>query len=201
MMTMNNVTAPNTPEPACPSVPFSIRTSERPVRYSLEFQRRVVREYLSGETKNSIAQKYSITDNIVDNFLRRYREEVSQEMEQEGEYVRPLRRVNRYEKGFKIQCVRLVLSGGLIRDVAQRYGVSPTSVRDWTLKYGDEVSKELDLAPSYTVTAGPAPAEIRPPESKPTPPAPEEDLRRRNAQLAEENRVLRKAVAIFATAI
>lgn len=139
--------APNTAEPACPSVPFSIRTSERPVRYSLEFQRRVVREYLSGETKNSIAQKYSITDNIVDNFLRRYREEVSQEMEQEGEYVRPLRRVNRYEKGFKIQCVRLVLSGGLIRDVAQRYGVSPTSVRDWTLKYGDEVSKELVSLP------------------------------------------------------
>lgn len=171
MMTMNNVTAPNTPEPARPSVPFSIRTSERPVRYSLEFQRRVVREYLSGETKNSIAQKYSITDNIVDNFLRRYREEVSQEMEQEGEYVRPLRRVNRYEKGFKIQCD------------------------------GEEVSKELDLAPSYTVTAGPAPAEIRPPESKPTPPAPEEDLRRRNAQLEEEDRILRKAVAIFATAI
>lgn len=201
MMTMNNVTAPNTPEPARPSVPFSIRTSERPVRYSLEFQRRVVREYLSGETKDSLCEKYSITLGIINTFLRKHREEVSQEMEQDGAYIRPFRHTNTYEKGFKIQCVRLVLSGDLIRDVAQRYGVSPTSVRDWTLKYGDEVSKELDLAPSYTVTAGPAPAEIRPPESKPTPPAPEEDLRRRNAQLEEENRVLRKAVAIFATAI
>lgn len=68
MMTMNNVTAPNTPEPACPSVPFSIRTSERPVRYSLEFQRRVVREYLSGETKDSLCEKYSITLGIINTF-------------------------------------------------------------------------------------------------------------------------------------
>ena len=101
MMTMNNVTAPNTPEPARPSVPFSIRTSERPVRYSLEFQRRVVREYLSGETKDSLCEKYSITLGIINTFLRKHREEVSQEMEQDGAYIAHFVIPTRMRKGLK----------------------------------------------------------------------------------------------------
>ena len=178
---MTNRTSTNVKETVRPSTPFPTSTAKHPVRYSLAFKHRAVREFLGGEKKADVCEKYSIARSTMDGFLRECREI--------------------YKKSFKIQCVRLVLSGERAQDVGRRYGVHCTTVRDWVCKYGEAVSQGLDLAPSHTTTSGPAPVELRRPEPKPLSTPHTDLLSARCAQLEEENRILRKTIAIFASNI
>ena len=198
---MTNRTSTNVKETVRPSTPFPTRAAKHPVRYSLPFKHRAVREFLGGEKKADVCEKYSITRSTMDCFLRECREEVQQEMERGGEYIHPRPAHPIYEKSFKIQCVRLVLSGERAQDVGRRYGVHCTTVRDWVCKYGEAVSQGLDLAPSHTTTSGPASVELRRPEPKPLSTPSTDLLSARCAQLEEENRILRKTIAIFASNI
>lgn len=199
MTTINPVAAPNTQGTANHTPPFTIKTLERPVRYSEEFKMRVVREFLGGEKKRAVAEKYGIPVTTVDSFVRKYRFEVQKDMEQHGEFVRSYAKLRTYDDAIRKQCVCAVLSGKSIKMVANTFGIPADTIKNWMYRYSDRVAMELDDQPAYTLTSGPSPVEIRPEDPAPAPQ--EEDILRRNAQLEEENRILRKVVAIFATAV
>ena len=116
-----------------------------------------------------------------------------------GSIFTPVPRTQSMRSRLRSSAFALSWSGERAQDVGRRYGVHCTTVRDWVCKYGEAVSQGLDLAPSHTTTSGPASVELRRPEPKPLSTPSTDLLSARCAQLEEENRILRKTIAIFAS--
>ena len=81
----------------------------------------------------------------------------------------------RYTEDFKRQIVTLRQNGKTYAQLESGYGVCSSAIADWTRKY----------------------AEVRMPDDTVLTAQEVERLRRRNAELEEENIILKKAAAIF----
>ena len=81
-----------------------------------------------------------------------------------------------YTDEFKTMIAELVLSGKTVREVADEYGLSQTAIRNWVKK-----KAPIDVKGDITNLE-----EIL-------------KMKKENARLKEENDILKKAMAIFAT--
>ena len=82
---------------------------------------------------------------------------------------------NRYTMEFKKTIVNLYHSGKTYSELSKEYGVSHSALAKWIKQYS-----EIKVEDETVVTAGQIKA-----------------LQKRNAQLEEENLILKKAIAIF----
>lgn len=86
------------------------------------------------------------------------------------------KRTNRYDEEFKRTLVNLYQSGGKTQAVlCKEYGVSQTALTRWIKQYSTVETDDGEVLTAKQV----------------------KELQRRNAQLEEENLILKKAIAIF----
>ena len=84
-------------------------------------------------------------------------------------------KANRYSDEFKKQIVMLYQNGKTYRQLTAEYGVNTNTISEWVRKYS-----EVKMSDDTVMSA----QEV-------------ERLRKRNAELEEENIILKKAAAIF----
>ena len=87
-----------------------------------------------------------------------------------------MKKRNTYTDEFKTMIAELVLSGKEVRDVANEYSLSESTIRTWVKK-----KSPINVAEGDTTNLD----EIN-------------RMRKENARLKEENEILKKAMAIFA---
>lgn len=83
--------------------------------------------------------------------------------------------IKRYDEDFKKSIASLHENGRSINSLAREYGVSVSSIAKWTKLYASVSTEDGEVFTSKQI----------------------KELQRRNAQLEEENLILKKAIAIF----
>lgn len=82
---------------------------------------------------------------------------------------------NRYDEEFKKSLVELYRNGKTQTQLCKEYGVSPSALGKWVKQYSIVQTEDGDVLTAKQV----------------------KELQKRNAQLEEENLILKKAIAIF----
>lgn len=82
---------------------------------------------------------------------------------------------NHYDESFKKTLVSLYESGKSASGLSSEYGVSRSALHRWIKQYSSITTEDGEVLTSRQI----------------------KDLQRRNAQLEEENLILKKAIAIF----
>ena len=82
---------------------------------------------------------------------------------------------NRYDEDFKKSLVALHQNGKSQAQLCAEYGVSPTSLGKWIKQYSEIKTDDGEILTAKQV----------------------KELQKRNAQLEEENLILKKVIAIF----
>lgn len=82
---------------------------------------------------------------------------------------------NRYDEEFKKSIVSLFQSGKTQAQLCKEYGLSANAVSSWVKRYSTIETEDGDVLTAKQI----------------------KDLQKRNAQLEEENLILKKAIAIF----
>ena len=81
----------------------------------------------------------------------------------------------RYDEDFKKSLVALHLNGKSQSQICKEYGVSQNAISKWVKQYSEIKTEDGEVLTARQV----------------------KELQRRNAQLEEENLILKKAIAIF----
>lgn len=82
---------------------------------------------------------------------------------------------NRYDEDFKKSLVSLYQNGKTQSSIVKEYGVSQTALTRWIKQYSTVETEDGEILTAKQI----------------------KELQRRNAQLEEENLILKKAIAIF----
>jgi len=82
---------------------------------------------------------------------------------------------NRYDEEFKKTLVALYQGGKSQTQLSKEYGVSLNAISKWIKQYNEITTEDGEILTAKQI----------------------KDLQRRNAQLEEENLILKKAIAIF----
>lgn len=82
---------------------------------------------------------------------------------------------NRYDEEFKKSLVALYQNGKTKTQLVKEYGVSMTGLSKWIKQYSEIETEDGDIMTAKQI----------------------KELQKRNAQLEEENLILKKAIAIF----
>ena len=121
---------------------------KRNTTYTVEFKRKVVKEYLSGKSKFELAIKYKVAHSVVFNWIKQYNNNQLKDYIPQGEiYTMPSKKYSKQEKEHIIlECIE---SKKDYKTIAKKYSISYGKLYQWVNSYEkQEKIKPVKLAQS-----------------------------------------------------